>query len=62
MNVNKSWNSIGEEIRCAVEDALRTGDFRDLGDTFSNTVKDVKVKVEKTVSNGKKETQNYTAK
>lgn len=41
MDNNKSWNSIGKEIRDAVEAALQTGDFRDLGDTVVDAVSDV---------------------
>ena len=60
MSDNKSWSSIGEEIRGAVEDALRTGNFRDLGDAVTGTVKDVSAKVGQAVSDGMKGTQNYT--
>ena len=41
MDNNKSWNSIGKEIRDAVETALKTGDFKDLGDTVVDAVSDV---------------------
>lgn len=41
MDNNKSWNSIGKEIRDAVETALKTGDFKDLGDTVVDAVTDV---------------------
>ncbi|MGN0167771.1 MAG: 5-bromo-4-chloroindolyl phosphate hydrolysis family protein [Acetatifactor sp.] len=60
MSANKSWSSIGEEIRGAVEDALRTGDFRDLGDAVTGTVKDVSAKVGQAVSDGINGTHNYT--
>lgn len=40
MNDNQSWNNFGEEIRYAVEDALKTGDFSQLNDVISGTVKD----------------------
>lgn len=60
MNTNKSWSSIGEEIRGAVEDALKTGDFTELGSAVSNTVRDVSDKVGQAVSGGKGTTHNYT--
>jgi len=54
MSNNRSWNSIGEEIRNAVEEALTTGNFRDLGDavvnTVTDTVKDVTSRVGQAVS------------
>lgn len=62
MGENKSWSTIGNEIRCAVEDALKTGDFRDLGDVVSGTVKDVSEKVGQAVSDGVNGTCNYTEK
>lgn len=62
MSANKSWSSIGEEIRGAVEDALRTGDFRDLGDVVTDTVKDVSAKVGQAVSDGISGTYNHTEK
>lgn len=40
MSENKSWSGIGEEIRSAVEDALTSGNFRELGDVVVNTVTD----------------------
>lgn len=52
MSANKSWSSIGEEIRDAVEDALRTGNFTDLGDVVTDTVKDVSARVGQAVSDG----------
>lgn len=39
MSENKSWSSIGEEIRDAVQKALQ-GDFSGLGDAAANTVTD----------------------
>lgn len=54
MSNNRSWNSIGEEIRNAVQEALTTGNFRDLGDavvnTVTDTVKDVTSRVGQAVS------------
>lgn len=40
MSENKSWSSIGEEIRDAVQKALREGDFSGLGNAAANTVTD----------------------
>lgn len=54
MSENRSWGSIGEEIRDAVDKALRTGDFRDLGgvalNTFTDTMKNVSSAVGQAVS------------
>lgn len=54
MDNNRSWNSIGKEIRDAVETALETGDFKDLGDTVvdavTDAVKDVTARVGQAVS------------
>lgn len=41
MDNGRSWSSIGKEIRDAVESALKTGDFSDLGDTVMDAVTDV---------------------
>lgn len=60
MSVDKSWSNIGNEIRDAVEDALKTGNFRDLGDTVTGTVKDVTGKVGQAVSEGISGKYNYT--
>ena len=64
MSDKKSWSGIGEEIRDAVESALKTGNFRDLGDVMVNTgadiVKNVSSAVGQAVSGGNGE--NYTAK
>lgn len=40
MSENKSWSSIGEEIRDAVQKALIEGDFSGLGNAAANTVTD----------------------
>lgn len=40
MSENKSWSSIGEEIRDAVQKALQDGDFSGLGNAAANTVTD----------------------
>lgn len=40
MSENKSWSSIGEEIRDAVQKALHDGDFSGLGNAAANTVTD----------------------
>lgn len=37
MSIN-DWNEIGNEIRDAVQDSLRTGDFQQLGNVLSGTV------------------------
>ena len=63
MDNNKSWNSIGQEIRDAVETALKTGDFRDLGDTVvdavSDVARDVTAKVGQAVSGITGENQTF---
>ena len=38
MSNNKSWNSMGEEIRDAVDSALKTGNFKDLSNVIVDTV------------------------
>lgn len=64
MSDMKSWSGIGEEIRDAVDTALKTGNFRDLGDVMVNTgadiVKNVSSAVGQAVSGGN--TRNYTEK
>lgn len=40
MSENKSWNTIGEEIRDAIGQSLQTGDFSGIGDAVSQTVRD----------------------
>lgn len=58
MDNNRSWSSIGKEIRDAVSEALETGNFRDLGDvvtetvtdTVADTVKNIGSKMEQAVS------------
>ncbi|MCM1026800.1 MAG: 5-bromo-4-chloroindolyl phosphate hydrolysis family protein [Roseburia sp.] len=64
MSENNSWSGLGEEIRGAVEDALQSGNFRDLGDLVvdrvTDTVRTVSSRVEQAVTgavNG-----NYTEK
>lgn len=64
MSDKNSWSGIGEDIRNAVEDALQSGNFRDLGDVVvdrvTDTLRTVSSRVEKAVSgavNG-----NYTEK
>lgn len=65
MDNNKSWNSIGKEIRDAVETALQTGDFKDLGDTVvdavTDAVKDVTARVGQAVSGitGENQTEKW---
>lgn len=38
MNDNQNWNTIGEQIKGAVQDALDSGDFRQLNDMVAGTV------------------------
>ncbi len=38
---NKDWSDIGKDIRSAVSDSLRTGDFSDFGDSISDAVSEV---------------------
>lgn len=38
---NKNWGDIGKDIRDAVSDSLRTGDFSDFGESISDAVADV---------------------
>lgn len=67
MSDNKSWNSIGEEIRDAFDAALKTGNFKDLSDviteTVQDTVQDVRTKVGQAVagSQGVNQTERYVA-
>ena len=55
MNNNRSWSSIGEELRDAVGKALEDGDFTTLGDaavnTMSDTLKNVETLVQQAVNN-----------
>lgn len=54
MNENKSWSSMGQDIRDAVQKALRDGDFGSLSDvafqTVNDTIKNVSSMVEQAVS------------
>ena len=67
MSNNKSWNSMGEEIRDAVDSALKTGNFKDLSNvivgTVQGTIKDVTDKVGQAVSGNQTEshTERYAA-
>ena len=38
MSDNQTWNNLGDEIKDAVESALRTGDFSHLNGAISDTV------------------------
>lgn len=38
---NKDWSDIGKDIRSAVSDSLRTGDFSEFGESISDAVSDV---------------------
>lgn len=40
MNDSQNWNVVGEQIKGALSDALRTGDFTDLNELVSQTVTD----------------------
>lgn len=63
MSENNSWSGLGEEIRNAVEDALQSGNFRDLGDMVvdrvTDTVRTVSSRVEQAVT-GAVSGNNYT--
>lgn len=54
MSDKNSWSGIGEDIRNAVEDALQSGNFRDLGDVVvdrvTDTLRTVSSRVEKAVT------------
>jgi len=38
MSQQKNWNNVGEQVRGAVQDALETGDFKQLNDVVAGTV------------------------
>lgn len=61
MDNNKSWSSIGKEIRDAVETALTKGVFENLEDAVAGAVKDVTSKVGQTVSGivGENQTEKW---
>lgn len=61
MDNNKSWSSIGQEIRDAVESALTKGDFEGLEDMVTDTVRNVTTKVGQAVSGitGENQTQKW---
>ena len=40
MNNSQNWNAVGEQMKSALSDALRTGDFTDLNELVSQTVTD----------------------
>ena len=40
MNDSQNWNIVGEQMKSALSDALRTGDFTDLNELVSRTVTD----------------------
>lgn len=67
MHNNKSWNSIGEELRNAVGKVLEDGDFSTFGDaainTMSDAMKNVETLVEQAVNNATNTVNyNYTEK
>lgn len=57
-----AWNRLGAEIRDAVTDALTTGNFRDFGETITDSVKDFSSQFSKTGANQTSESVNYTQK
>ncbi len=60
MSDNRSWRDIGEELRDAVGDALRSGNFKDLSDVVMNTVTDTVRNVSSRVGQAVSESVNYT--
>ncbi len=50
MNDNQNWNSTGEQIKGAVNDALQTGDFKNLNRLVSQTVANALGEVGKQIS------------
>ncbi len=63
MSNNQSWNNIGEEIRSAVQEALQTGDFSqlgNLGNTVSEQVNSAMKNIGRTVNDGIQMNQNRT--
>ncbi|GFI65183.1 hypothetical protein IMSAG185_00778 [Lachnospiraceae bacterium] len=60
MSDNRSWSDIGEELRDAVGDALRSGNFKDLSDVVMNTVTDTVRNVSSRVGQAVSESVNYT--
>lgn len=60
MSDNRSWSDIGEELRDAVGDALRSGNFKDLSDVVMNTVTDTVRNVSSRVGQAVSGSVNYT--
>lgn len=58
MSDNQSWNSTGEQIRDALSEALRSGDFKDLNDLVSQTVTNTLNEVGKHIIPGSGETSD----
>ena len=58
MSDNQSWNSTGEQIRDALSEALRSGDFKDLNDLVSQTVTNTLNEVGKHIIPGSGETND----
>ena len=50
MEDNRNWSDIGNEIRGAVEDSLRTGDFSRIGGVVADTVNQVVNEAKRQVS------------
>lgn len=58
MSDNQSWNSTGEQIRDALSEALRSGDFKDLNNLVSQTVTNTLNEVGKHIIPGSGETND----
>ena len=65
MNDSHNWNVVGEQMKNALSDALRTGDFANLNELVSQTVTDTLNEAGKQFANGlfsqpEKETSGQT--
>ena len=58
MEDNRNWSDIGNEIRGAVEDSLRTGDFTRIGGVVSDTVNQVVNEAKRQVNQSMKGTSS----
>lgn len=58
MESNRNWSDIGNEIRGAVEDSLRTGDFTRIGGVVSDTVNQVVNEAKRQVNQSMKGTSS----
>ncbi|MDE6973563.1 MAG: hypothetical protein K2P38_10760, partial [Lachnospiraceae bacterium] len=52
MNDSQNWNVVGEQMKNALSDALRTGDFANLNELVSQTVTDTLNEAGKQFANG----------